>query len=193
LGVGWLVLLCGCSGAAFTVGPEDDAGDARAEAAPDAQPMEAGQDAGREAETDGPSCVTDLSNVGVGDFHVRLSIVTTSTAAAAVVGQRGPCAYSVYWDVHLLDGYVLADTDDGTMAGRVLLAPGRFSVADGKKHEVTVGRVAGVLSIAVDGVLAGSMPDPDYLGPMPALAIGSDSCNPGPFSGQITDVCLTIP
>jgi hypothetical protein len=50
-----------------------------------------------------------------------------------------------------------------------------------------------VLSITVDGLLAGSTSDPDYLGSMPALAIGSDSCNPGPFVGQITDVCLTIP
>lgn len=61
--------------------------DATAEAAPEAEA--------------GPTCVTDLSGIGTGDFYVSFNLVTTAQTSMALVSQRSTCATSMEWDVFM--------------------------------------------------------------------------------------------
>ncbi len=149
----------------------------------------------------GPGCVTDLSNVGTGDFHVRFSIRTTATPAVAmaVVNQRPACGTSTLWDVRMEpSGTLAAETDDGSVPGHY----GVFSLAsvnDGASHHVDVARLSGVLSITIDGAASGAAADVDALGSLPPLLVGSDVCDfadaggdgTSPLVGAVTGVCLT--
>lgn len=178
--------------------------DARAEAAEDAPSAEAGPgeaspDAAPDVGLDAQACLTDLSNVGAGDFHVRFRMATTAMEYMALLNQRGSCDVGVFWEVQTIQGYVIVEVDDGTsdvpLDGRLFAHV--HSVADGLPHDVVVARVGGLLSLAVDGQIAGSVADPGVLGTMPPLKLGTSPCvglnGLTVFVGQLTNVCLTNP
>lgn len=164
-------------------------------------------------ETDaGPRCLTDLSNVGTGDFHVAFTLATTSTnVILALVSQRGDCmctgpspycpSPSTFWDVVMgQSGTITAITDDDSAASYVAGST-TSSVNDGRPHRIAVARSAGQLSIASDGALISATTADAYsFGTFPSLSIGSDSCGmnstattPLAGHGTLTDLCITTP
>jgi len=58
------------------------------------------------ATCEGRVCQGDLSNVGIGDFHVSLSVTTTQGRLVALLNQRGQCNPSVFWDIRMIDALV---------------------------------------------------------------------------------------
>lgn len=167
-----------------------DAGPGR-DAGPEAGPLDSGAP---EAEA-GRTCVTDLSGVGAGDFSIAFDIRTTATAASSVLSQRSVCGTSTFWDVQTSTaGGISVETDDGTTAGDALLYS-LASVNDGAAHHVDVARLAGVLSITIDGSASGATADTGSLGPMAPLRVGTSACDGVagivPLVGSVSGVCIT--
>jgi hypothetical protein len=94
-------------------------------------------DAALEAEAEaGPVCVTDLSGVGTGDFHVSFDMETDAQTFMALVNQRSACSAGVEWDVFMQPtGSIEVETDDGIAADRVFQIGGG-PVNDGQPHHV---------------------------------------------------------
>jgi hypothetical protein len=145
-------------------------------------------------------CVTDLSNVGTGDFHIVFDVVTTATMTStstttAFVNQRaGVCAdTTMYWSVRMANGtgQAFAEVSDGTSAGYTGLVTANPVINDGSTHTVRVSRVAGVLSIAVDGTTPTTHACTDSLGTLPALEIAHDVCPNESTAATITNLCIT--
>jgi hypothetical protein len=157
-------------------------------------------DAALEAEAEaGLVCITDLSNVGAGDFHITFDVSTTSTATStALVNQRTtPCSYSTYWDIRSAsDGQIFVELDDGTVAGYSgYVVAGGPAVNDGQTHGVAVSRVSGTLSVAVDGATPATQAATQVLGALPPLEIlKDDACgNAADGAATITNLCITRP
>jgi hypothetical protein len=155
-------------------------------------------DTGSEA---GPVCVTDLSNVGAGDFHVAFTLTTTAGSIdMALLNQRTGCdESSTWWDVSYIPststtGAIEVATDDGTHYVVVEQAAGA-PPDDGAPHRIVVARSGGQLGFTIDGATAGGpLADPYAFGAMPALKIGMDACPGfGPTVGMITNVCIATP
>ena len=172
-------------------------GAAAADTAPDLlRPVDA-----VDALPDANACVggtRDLSNVGTGDFRISFHIETTETGWVALLNQRPTCYIDVFWDIRqTASGTILAETDNKTNASYQTVQS-TLRINDGKPHDVAVTRIAGTMSIHIDGVLSGQGPSSASLGPLPALRVGTDVCgaasNPptAPFAGTtLSEVCLT--
>jgi hypothetical protein len=209
-------LACGCGGDPFeTAGVATDGGaadvdapyggdaqgeehfadvgtDGRADAAPDAA------DSGAvDAYADAPVCITDLSWVGTGDFHVTFTIATTETSTMSLVNQRPVCDFSTFWDVwmgQVTSGEVDFAVDDNTQGGYVMLRS-TGKVNDGQPHKVVAERVSGVMALVIDGKPSGTTAAGTALGQLPALKTGTNACLYTPLNGhgQLTDLCITKP
>ncbi len=169
-------------------------GPASDRAAPEAQ---AGESGVQDAPADAPACRDDLSNIGTNDFHVSLSVSTVQTGLTALVNQRARCVHGLFWDIRLASGSVQVETDDGVTPYVELVSTGA-PVNDGSFHELSVSRVAGTLTISIDGAPSGSTSSPTSFGVLPPLAIGSDHCEIDgggtvAFVGTVRDVCVASP
>jgi hypothetical protein len=147
-----------------------------------------GQDAG--------VCQGDLSDVGIGDFHVSLSITTTQGRLVALLNQRGQCNPSVFWDIRMTDaGFVVVETDD--FANYTKITTVGKKVNDGQPHDILVRRASQMLSVYVDDVLSGSGPSQASFAKLPPVATGTDVCIPQDgttaFAGKIAQVCVGRP
>ena len=187
--------------------PADDGGPS-----PDGESREAGAqaDGGGDAEArdagtadaqtpdasapDAAACTGDLSGIGTGDFHVDVTFKTTATAAEALLNQRAACGHGNFWDVRLEAGGLLrVETDDGT---NYLLLMGTRALNDGTSHAVSVRRVAGVITVAVDGTSDASAISKSAFGTLAALRTKSDACDGtslAVFAGRWRNVCVTSP
>lgn len=166
--------------------------DAPAEAPQDA-PVEAPQD----SPADAPACLGNLSNTGTADFHISLSVSTAQTGQTALVNQRNRCGHGMFWDIRLASGAVHVETDDGVTQYVLLVSTGAL-VNDGKFHDLEVARVAGALTISIDGTGSGSASSPTSFGVLPPIAIGTDPCDTDagqtvPFVGTVRSLCVTSP
>jgi len=186
----------------------DAASDAPAtDAGTDAAATDAGADAAAAAEgglDSGLLCVQDLSNVHQGDFQISFTLDTTQTGTVALANQRSTCSAGNFWDVLFSSGLgparITIETDDVTGdAGTPNDAQlkGCTAVDDGASHHVVVQRVAGVLSIFVDGIFNGSTASTTNLVALPPLVTGNDVCvgvdGTAAFDttkGSLTDVCV---
>jgi hypothetical protein len=142
------------------------------------------------------SCATDLSNIGTADFTISATVTTTQTNTVAVANQRAVCNGSDFWDVHLQDGDVQAETDDGLMHHTVVNTPGP-AVNDGKPHSISVQRRNEALTVYVDGVVAGTAMSASAFGLLPQIQWGTSPCvghtNYFSFVGPITNKCVSSP
>jgi hypothetical protein len=150
----------------------------------------------------GPACVTDLSNVGTGDFDVSFTVVTTAQTGMALVSQRATCLPYSGWDIYTSPtGAIEIETDDGVAADRVFQIGGG-PVNDGKPHYVEAARVAGKIWVQTDnGVKSPLVADTNALADLPPLIVGSDpggvspnGCGSGviePLAGSLTNLCVT--
>jgi len=202
LAVSISTVLIGC-GPVFTATPGDD-GPVTSEGVIEPTPADTAPppvaDAGAEAAPDtstAAACVTDLSKVGSGDFHIAFTIVTQATGKQlALLSQRVGCDdTSAYWAVTLSQGGgIVAVTNDGTPTGRFFVEAGN-GVNDGIPHRVLVARVNGQLSLSRDGIVDSMLtPDPTVFDVLPALAVGTDACSTDialEGNGSITDLCIT--
>jgi hypothetical protein len=138
-------------------------------------------------------CTGDLSNLGTGDFHVSLTVTTTEGGLAGLANQRHECDPSVFWDIRLDQGFLDVEVDD--VAHYTQLFTTRAVVNDGQPHDILAARVAGTLSVYVDGVLVGSGASLASLGPLDPLVSGTDVCVTSAdgtvaFVGQIANLCV---
>lgn len=212
-------MLVGCGGSAFSVGGDGDdggaqgdtgthvvgtdagAGESEAAAQVDATPETTTADAAPEAAP--PVCLSTLSGVGTGDFHISFTLTTTAGSIdMALVNQRTGCDNtSTWWDVSYIPststhGALGAGTSDGTQASYVVLEQAAgATVDDGNPHQIVVARTSGQLWFSIDGTRsAGPVADPYSFGPMPQLKVGTDDCAGfGPTIGSIENLCITTP
>ncbi|HEY4117716.1 MAG TPA: hypothetical protein VGM56_07670, partial [Byssovorax sp.] len=144
-----------------------------------------------------PGCTGDLSNIGTGDFHVSFDVATSQPdAQIAIVNQRSVCSHDFFWDVHFgVGGVVEVETDHDGADYTALL--GTRAVNDGATHHVEVARVAGSLTLTIDGVLDGSAASAASLDALPPLAVRTDVCDgvngSVPLVGALTNLCVTSP
>jgi hypothetical protein len=200
-------------------GPQDgsDAGDAAAanDAPPaDSQPESAAIDSGSgdsgapdapdapaapDATADAGPCITDLSGIGTGDFRIAFSLSTTQTGQVALLNQRNVCFFGMFWDLRLYNGVLDVQTDDGTnfVEFKTTVPP---LVNDGNLHAVVVHRVAQIITVTIDGALAGTSTAQTSFGSLPPFQTGHDPCQSGPmkdgtvgFAGTLENVCITAP
>lgn len=193
---------CGPAFSAVPGAPGDDSPEPVASSMPtasDTVTKDSGNDAGLEASPPeaAQACVTDLSNVGAGDFRIAFTLTTSEVGKQlALVSQRAGCdETSAYWSVTLSQGGgIVAVTSDGTPEGMVSVEAGN-GVNDGLPHSVLVARIAGQLSLSRDGVTDSAlMPDTNAFATLSALAVGMDTCKMDSAlegEGTLTDLCIT--
>jgi hypothetical protein len=124
------------------------------------------------------ACTGDLSSTGGGDFHVSLTLQTTQTSSQfAVVNQRAACNAGNFWSLRVENNVVVFETD-AIVGGNPVdsIVNGCTHVNDGKVHHVLVQRVAGTMSIYVDGALDASGASTSPLSGLPAFESGNDPC-----------------
>jgi hypothetical protein len=150
--------------------------------------------------TDGSVCsgnTKDLSSLGTGDFTISFHIQTTQTGWVALLNQRSVCLYGMFWDIRQSGtGTIFVETDDNAVYQSV---ESTIKINDGKPHDVGVARLAGTLTIVIDGAPSGQGPSSAALGSLPALRTGNDVCTaPGSnpltamFAGTtLSQVCIT--
>ncbi|HSY22784.1 MAG TPA: laminin G domain-containing protein [Polyangiaceae bacterium] len=98
--------------------------------------------------------VSDLSNIGTGDFEIGFQFQTDqSSGAYGMIGQRNMCTYGDFWDVRLINGHVAVETDDATLQTHYTMLQSNTMVADGNWHTILIQRSSGSLSISVDGTV----------------------------------------
>lgn len=158
---------------------------------------EGGDDSGPTCEdpTGGGACTGDLSMIGTGDFEVKFTITTSTTAISAIVQQRAICDHSYFWDARLLNGAVFFEVDDANANYAFCQSP--VALNDGLPHRVVVRRVAGSLSIVVDCSAPTSCPSATNLSTTLA-PLGNHTNNPcigsadgtTTLDGTVTDVCV---
>lgn len=159
---------------------------------PDAAP-EAGADAhvGRDA----AGCSNDLSDIGTAGFHIAFTLRTTQSGRAALLNQRSTCAAGKFWDLRFSSGKLEFEADD-VSNDTVLLGTGP-DLNDGATHTIDVTRVAGTITITIDGAPQGSTSSSVSFGPLPALATGVDVCDGQDgtvaFQGTLANVCVGSP
>jgi hypothetical protein len=206
---------------ASSTAPMDDGGPAGDESQghdpvyPEAGPVEAGPveasdgvDAPSGGDDGSASCsnaVTDLSNIGTGDFHVSFRIQTSQTGWVALLDQRSACTSGQFWDIRLcapdtqkrcaVAGSVLIETSS---TGEYTFLDSKVAINDGLWHDVAVARASGVLTIAVDGAIAGgSAPSKANFASLPAKLVGNDACvghdGTNALKGTLSDLCITTP
>jgi hypothetical protein len=202
-----LAPVASCGGSTHTSSSEDgsspdassDDGSPPGQDAPAEVSREGGLDGGDARGEDGPVCLTDLSDVGAGDFSIHFQLATNETGMTlALLNQRLGCdEMSIFWDVTLsVSGDIVAATDDG-IAGHYVTVQATSSLNDGKPHEVDVVRASGKLWITADGAVVSPMtPDPYTFTTFSSLAVGTSACSgvtPAAAYAVIANVCLTEP
>ena len=194
----WTISGSGADDASTDVGaegsPSADAGQDARDAGDGGQLADTTSDAGPEAEA-GPTCVTDLSGVGTGDFSIAFTLTTTGGMGQIIplVNQRAGCDQtSVWWQAVISSGGgILFGTCDGTGACEGVTGN---AVNDGLPHRIVLDRVSGVIACSSDGVIGSTAPDTYSFGAFGApLRIGTDACGDTPLAGHgtVTDLCIT--
>ena len=177
--------MVGCGRVGFEIEPDGDGGGTGGD----------GAGPGDGAIGDGAvgACANDLSGIGAGDFEIRFTLATLATVKTSLVFQRAACGTGPHWDVSLGDGgragLAVCEIAAG---GSVGSTPTMMPVNDGAAHVVVCRRVAGVLSVILDGGPANTQVFSAPLGTLPPMAVGSGHpCTDlAPLVGSITDVCV---
>lgn len=137
-----------------------------------------------------PACINSLSGIGAADFTIGFRVVTTSTAASAILFQRAACDSGDFWDIQLApEGRPKIKLSD--KAGAMTTLTAAAIVNDGRRHEAVFQRTGGALSVWVDGAQVGTAPAPQVFGSLPALGVAAGDPCIGPLAGAVSDVCLT--
>jgi hypothetical protein len=166
---------------------------------PDSGPTDAA--ANQDAEANGGcdsaacACKDDLSNIGTADFHIAFTMSTTLAGTAALANQRSLCSPGVWWDIRLTSGAVSIEMDDGKSLA-MLSSTGK-TVNDGQAHDIAVMRVAGTVTISIDGASAGSLAAVASFTQLPPVKLKTDVCDGTggqvAFTGLIRGFCARSP
>ena len=133
------------------------------------------------------SCANDLSNVR-GDFHIDFDVLGTA-GGGPLIEQRSDCnQYSVHWLVaETASANLITQFYDGSGGPQLQSVA---TINDGAWHHVVVARVAGTLSITIDGHLDSSSPNAVWSPPaLPLLQVGRSACATT-FAGQVKNACV---
>jgi Laminin G domain len=170
------VLAIGCGRIDTQVGAELPFGAAMPPYDAGAQDAAAPESSTTDGEQDSPVCKGDLSNIGLGDFHVSLTLTTAQTDnLVALVNQRDNCGPAVLWDIRMNGGLLYVETDDVTHYME-LVSTGAM-VNDGRPHAIEVRRASGQVDVSVDGTPSGSGVSHSSLGALAPVRIGTDICD----------------
>jgi hypothetical protein len=156
-----------------------------------------GESGGPEHAEDGATCTGDLSNIGTHDFDISFTMTSDQTGRVALVNQRQVCTFSDFWDVRMIDGFILAEVDNG--ANYASVTTSGVHVDDGRPHEVRVLRSSGVLTVYVDGDASGLASAPTSLGKLSPVTAGTDPCIGSDMDttmalvGSLVNLCVTSP
>jgi hypothetical protein len=155
-------------------------------------------DSSADSAWDGAMCSGDLSNIGTADFHVALTMTTTQVGMTALVNQRSACTSVVtFWSLRVWSGQLRAETGQAGGNRYVLTSTGSVVVNDGRPHDVVLRRVAGVMTIYIDGVASGSTGSAASFGVLAPLQSGTDACDGRSgtvaFVGVIANLCVASP
>jgi hypothetical protein len=175
----------------------------------EAGPAEAGEGddapSGDDSSTACPNAVSDLSNIGTGDFQVSFRIQTSQTGWVALVDQRAACTSGQFWDIRLCApdaqkrcaaaGSVLVETSS---TGQYTFLDSKIAVNDGLPHDVIVARASGLLTITVDGTVSGGTASSKAnFASLPAKLVGNGACvghdGTNALVGTLSDLCITTP
>ncbi|HEX3697897.1 MAG TPA: laminin G domain-containing protein [Polyangia bacterium] len=142
---------------------------------------------------DASSCSGGLSNVHTGDFLISFTMQTDQPDNfIGLVDQRTICVNGLFWDAWLVDQHVRLELSESTDQSRYAsLVSKSAPLNDNNPHDVVITRTNGVVTIVVDGALAGSQTMDQNLGSLPPLLIGNGRC-PGvvAISPAITNACV---
>ena len=141
------------------------------------------------------ACLSSLEGIGLADFTIAFSIQTAANATSTVIGQRGLCAHDKMWDVRIIGGPLQMEFDDLVNYTEVVT---KARVNDNNVHAVVVKRVAGTLTVTIDGVLDSTAPAAESFAALtPLFVAAGDPCEKKdgtlPLVGAVTDVCLGSP
>jgi hypothetical protein len=149
-----------------------------------------------DAAAEASACRNDLSSIGIADFRISFTLRTSQAGWAALVSQRDACRRVDFWDVRLRDGKAFAETSGGASYTSLVSTA---VLNDDVPHSVLVQRLAGTLTIQVDGVGAGSAASQASFAALPPLRTGSDVCETStttptlPLVGSIANLCIASP
>ena len=142
-----------------------------------------------------PPPVSDLSNLGSGDFRIAFTLRTTAQVGSAVINQRAECNHGNFWGVRTGPGGSIGVETDDNASYTVLVADGTTRVNDGAPHRVVITRRQGMLSIVVDNGQPFRAPSRASFGALAKLSIGVDPCDgvdgTMPLDGTVTDIVAT--
>ncbi len=123
------------------------------------------------------ACVSDLSNLGSGDFQIAFTIQTTQIGQFAIANQRASCSTGTAWDLRVNQGFLLFEVGDPVDGGLSTELTGCAKLNDGHQHHVLVQRAGGTLADYVDGIAdAHSVASSTSFGALPPLTIRNDVC-----------------
>ena len=169
-------------------------------------------DGAADAMRDAATCangIGGLSNIGTQDFRISFRILTTQRGWVALLNQRGACTTGYFWDIRQCtpgrvgcpaDGTVFVETDNNDNPSyQALFSKG--TINDGNPHDVVVARIAGTLTIYIDGATSGAEASVASFGnAMPPLQVGKDACIGAPagdptvaLTGTLSNLCITSP
>ncbi len=144
--------------------------------------------------------MSDLSNIGTGDFTVSFTLQTTQTdSSIALLSQRGSCSAANFWEIRIQNNVLVVETNDVSSGNANDVSyTGCTTLNDGKAHAIVVQRVSSALSVYINGVYASPMvTSTANWAQLPALSNGTDACvgvdgtvTFDTSKGSITNVCL---
>jgi hypothetical protein len=183
--------------------PVHDAGASPDGATTDAPTTDASPPPAMDAGITDCECVSDLSNIGLGDFAIAFTITTTSTVPMAILNQETCTGYPSEWTVNTgtngaynpNEGVVYLQVHQQGINVFDDLST-QYLVNDGVPHRVVLSRSDNgtQFSLTVDG--KGTPYDNIKalsLGQLAPLATGSDVCDTtAPLSGSLMNVCIAI-
>ena len=119
-----------------------------------------------------------LGNFGTGDFTVELSIKTI-LPSQFVMAKRPVCGHASFWNLSVSDGLLVVEVDGDYTGGNYAVITSPAVVNDGAWHHIALARQATVVTLYIDGAVAGA-------NTMPATA---DLTNDAPFYIGVNGAC----
>ncbi|HEY2899733.1 MAG TPA: LamG domain-containing protein [Polyangia bacterium] len=142
-------------------------------------------------DADAPSCSGGLSNVHTGDFLISFTMQTNQPDNfIGLVDQRTVCVGAgLFWDAWLVGQHVRLELSESSQYAS--LSSTGAALNDNNPHDIVITRTNGMVTIMVDGGLAGSKTMDQNLGSLPPLLIGDGRCQGVvAISPAITNACV---
>lgn len=143
---------------------------------------------------DAASCVDGLSNVHAGDFLISFTMQTNQTDNfIGLVNQRTVCVgLGMFWDAMLVNQHIRLEVSESMDQSRYAsVVSSGAPLNDNQPHDVIITRTNDLVSMVIDGRMAGSKTMDQNLGSLTFLRIGYGVCaGVVTIKGAIRNVCV---